>query len=514
MKLFKILLSVILVSTSLATFSTTVKAETIDYHAQAETRKSLPVETNSIENWPQGPAIGAEGAILMEVNTGTILYAKNIHEKLYPASTTKILTALIAAENSSMDEEVYYSNEAVTSINWREDSNMGIKPESVISMEQSLYGLMVQSANEAGNAIAEHISGSTEEFVNLMNERAKELGCENSHFVTTNGLFDEEHYTTPYDLALIACEYFKNDTLCKIANTSTYTIPPSSTQPDELILHTKNKLVLGGTYGYDYLVGSKTGYTSEARQTLVSCAQKDGMKLVCVIMKEETPNQFTDTIELFDYGFNNFKAVNVSSVDDRYQVGNNTFFKTNTDIFGSSEPILSIDEDDYIILPADADYADTESSMTYDTENADEAALVHYTYNGTDVGTASIRLSSNSSAFAFEEETAAPAENASENAEAPAVAETESGEMKDITTEAPADADAESTSEESVIFVNVKNVVLAILGIAVLLIILLFVRSAITDYTKAKHRKEIMKRRRSRRDDEINFDRYDDGPEL
>ena len=152
--------------------------------------------------------------------------------------------------------------------------------------------------------------------------------------------------------------------------------------------------------------------------------------------------------------------------------------------------------------------------MTYDTENADEAALVHYTYNGTDVGTASIRLSSNSSAFAFEEETAAPAENASENAEAPAVAETESGEMKDITTEAPADADAESTSEESVIFVNVKNVVLAILGIAVLLIILLFVRSAITDYTKAKHRKEIMKRRRSRRDDEINFDRYDDGPEL
>ncbi len=150
--------------------------------------------------------MGAQGAILMEAETGTILYEKNIHEKLYPASVTKILTCLIGSEECQMDEEVTMSHDAVFSIP-RNSSNIGLDEGEVITVEQCMYGILVASANEAANALAEHVSGSMEDFVALMNRRAKELGCENSHFVTTNGLHDEQHYTTPYDLALIAQKF-------------------------------------------------------------------------------------------------------------------------------------------------------------------------------------------------------------------------------------------------------------------------------------------------------------------
>ena len=262
----------------------TAHAEVIDYQAQAEANRLLPVESNQIDGWPQGPAVSARSAILIEANTGTILYAKNIHEQLYPASTTKILTAWIARQKSSLDEMVEYSSEAVNSINWREDSNIGIKVGEAITMEQSLYGLLVGSGNECGNAIGEHISGSIEAFVDLMNQTAQELGCTDSHFVTTNGIHDDEHYTSAHDLALIGQKFFSDDLLCKMSSTASYVIPQSPTLSRELIPNTKNKLLPGKEYSYEYLVGSKTGYTSKARQNLVSCAQKDGLKLICVVM--------------------------------------------------------------------------------------------------------------------------------------------------------------------------------------------------------------------------------------
>ena len=181
------------------------------FQEEAEARKELPVQSNEWENWPAGPLIGAQAAIIMEANTGAILYEKNIHDQLYPASVTKILTALIAIENCPLDDIVTYSNEAVASIDWQTDSNIGIKPGEQITMEQSLYGLLVGSANEVGNAIGEHISGSMGAFVDLMNQRARELGCRDSHFVTTNGTFDENHYTSAYDLALIARAFFSKN---------------------------------------------------------------------------------------------------------------------------------------------------------------------------------------------------------------------------------------------------------------------------------------------------------------
>ena len=163
-----------------------------DYAAEEEARRSLPIASNSYEEWPDGPAVGAAGAILMEAETGTILYEKNIHEHLYPASVTKILTCLIAIENCQMDETVEMSHEAVFSIP-RDSSNIGMDEGEKITVEQCLYGILVGSANEVSNAIAEHVSGNIEDFVDLMNQRAKELGCEDSHFVTVNGQIGRAH---------------------------------------------------------------------------------------------------------------------------------------------------------------------------------------------------------------------------------------------------------------------------------------------------------------------------------
>ena len=254
------LIMYVMIGSPLVTYATE-----IDYNAEAEARKSLEIQSNANENWPAGPAIGAEAAILIEANTGTILYSKNIHEELYPASTTKILTCLIAAEKAKLDETVTFSHNAVFSIE-PDSSNMGMDEGEQITVEQTLYGILVGSANEGANAIAEHISGTVDEFAKLMNEKATEIGCQNSHFINPNGLYSPEHYTSAYDLALIGKEFFKNEMLCKMSSTATYCIPPTATQPDDIVVHSKNKLLPDREFTYDYLVGSKTGFTSEARK--------------------------------------------------------------------------------------------------------------------------------------------------------------------------------------------------------------------------------------------------------
>lgn len=435
---------------------------------EAEARKGLAIQSNAIENWPSGPAIGAEGAILMEANTGTVLYAKNIHEHLYPASTTKILTALVAAENSSMDEDVVYSHDAVFSIE-RGSSNMGMDVGEVITMEQSLYGMLVNSANEAANAIAEHVAGSIDAFVDMMNEKAKELGCTDSHFVTTNGLHDENHYTSPYDLALIAKAFFDNELLAKMSGTARYYIPQSPTQPDDdLYCNTHNKMLIDNRYKMDSYVGGKTGYTTVARQTLVSCAQQDGMKLICVIMKEESPNQFQDTVDLFNYGFENFQMYNVSENETKYTIDNSDFFTTDNDIFGNSKPILSVNTQDCIVLPKTASFSDAQSELTYDSKGNPSVATISYTYSGQSVGKATVDLAVN------EEETF------------------------DFESQAVASEEQETEAEEAnVIFINVKKIILWILGIAGVLILLFIIWAFIRSYSFNRKRRSRRKKQPS-----------------
>lgn len=358
-----------------------------------EYRKTLPVASNEIANWPDGPLIGAQSAIVMEANTGTILYNKNIHDELYPASTTKIMSCLLAIENNSLDEIVTFSKEAVFGIE-RDSSNVGIDVGEQMTLEECLYIILLESANEVTAGVGEHVAGSIDAFVEMMNKRAQELGCLNTHFTNTNGLPDEQHYTSAYDLALIAQEFFKNETLSKMSGTSYYPVRATATQPDDFDCYNHHKMCKGFAYEYDGFIGGKTGYTNAARQTLVSCAERNGMKLICVVMKEEAPNQLKDTAALFDYGFNNFSRLNVAENDTKYTLENTDFFNTDSDIFGSSKQIISVNPNDYIILPNTADFKDTTSELVYDETSDENIASIVYKYNDVPIGSAGVQLAS------------------------------------------------------------------------------------------------------------------------
>lgn len=484
-KCYSFLAAVFLLFSSVLLPSINASAEPADYAAQADARKTLPVESNQWENWPYGPEIGAQSAILMEVNTGTILYSKNIHDQLYPASITKVLTALITMENCALDETVAVSYDAVNSIDWRTDSNIELKPGDQITVEQALYGLLVGSANEAGNALGEHISGTTGDFAKLMNRKAKELGCTDSNFVTTNGIFDENHYTSVHDMALIGKAFFSNELLCKMSSTPYYLIPQSPTVDKDLNVYCKNKLLEGKEYEYEYLVGSKTGYTSESRQNLISCAEKDGMKLVCVIMKEEAPNQFVDTINLFNYGFNNFQMINVADTDQNYTVKSNSFFETDHNIFGKSDQLLSIDPSGMIIIPRTASYEEALSTLNYHYEpETSTIATLEYSFYGIPVGSADIRI--------------APLQ-VSANGDQP-VSQEDAPESV-FTKYAPIQR---TTTGHRLI--NVKYLVILILVCFVLIYMGINLIVLLMNYNFTSTRKKDAKRRRRRKRDSNNFD--------
>lgn len=421
-----------------------------DFHAEAEERKSLPIQSNQIENWPAGPAIGAESAILLEANTGVILYAKNIDERLYPASTTKLMTCLLAVENSGIDEMVTFSSDAVFGIE-AGSSNIGIDVGEAMPMEECLYGILTASANEVANAVAEHIAGSQDAFADKMNEKARELGCKNTHFVNAHGLHDADHYTSAYDLALIARAFFQNEYLSKVGNTASHHFESTDTQPDDFIKRNKHSLITG-EIAYKGIKGGKTGFTSDARQTLVTCAEQNGMKLICVVLKEESPEQFHDTVKLFDYGFTNFSVVNVVENETNYSIQRSNFFNTSNDIFGNSNPILALNSDSYLIMPKTASFDDLDSRISYDTAEENEVAVINYEYHGAYVGTATVDLVPQApAAYQFSEKTP------------------ETGNAGE--------------SGQNVIIVNIKLILAVIVVIAILLIAIFTIRSFINNYS-------------------------------
>ena len=358
---------------------------TEEFQTQWEGRKSLPIDSNAIVSWPKGPENGTESAILMEVDTGAILYAKNINEPLYPASTTKMMTALLVAENCQMDEVVTFSDEAIDNTEWG-SSRIGIMKGEQLTVEQCMYGLLLGSANEIAYGLAEHVGGDLDTFVGMMNEKAAALGCTNTHFVNASGLPDPEHYVSALDLAKIARAFFSNETLCMISGTPKYVIPATNKTDEERPLENHHKMISGKKYAYDGIVGGKTGFTSEARQTLVTCAQRDGMKLVCVVMKDESPYQFTDTADLLDYGFASFQKYNVADNETRYNIQSASFFHTKLDIMGSSKSILSLNKSGSIVIPKGMSFDDAEVTVDYEPGIEGAVARLDYFVGGNRVG--------------------------------------------------------------------------------------------------------------------------------
>ena len=373
---------------------------------QLEYNKGLSVQSNETANWPQGPVVGAESAILIEAESGVILYEKNIHFEEYPASTTKILTCLIAAERCKNDEIVSFSHDAVFDTP-RDSNNIAIDQGEELTVYECLQAILIRSANECAFALAEHIAGGHwSEFAKIMNERAAELGCMDSNFVNPNGLPDDNHFTSAYDLAQIGREFFKNDMLCEITLSPRLHIYPSAKQKDEIVENSTNQMLSGKKYEYEYLVGAKTGYTEAAGSCLVSCAEKDGVRLICVVMNDVAPEQYLDTISLFDYGFSNFDKVSIAERETKYNISTKGSFYTGVDVFGNSQPILSLNKNAFVMLPKTVDFEDIESEISYNTEKAEQAAIIKYSYHGRTLGEASVDFvkSGENGGYKFDEE--------------------------------------------------------------------------------------------------------------
>ncbi len=273
---------------------------------------AMPVESNAIEGWPQGPGTYGEAAIVMEVETGAILYGKNIDEHYFPASITKVLTSLIALENGQLSDPVQFSNECVSSVK-PDEASIGMKEGNQISLEQALYATLLASANEAAYAVGESVGKNAgydySWFIQQMNQRCQELGGANSNFVNANGVHDPNHYTCARDMALISREMFKHPEFFTIAQTHEYTIPASETTEEHIFQQHDKMLDPGDENYYEYVIGGKTGYTSDALSTLITMADNGSMQLVCVVLKTHGQNIYPDTRNLLEYAFSNFGKV-------------------------------------------------------------------------------------------------------------------------------------------------------------------------------------------------------------
>ncbi len=370
-------------------------------NSESQAAYNKTIESNTWENWPAGPAVYAESAIVMEADTGLVLYAKDIEAKRFPASITKIMTALVTLENCELDEEVEYSYYATHSIEYGSSSIARTEGE-ILTVEESLYALMLSSANECANALAEHVAGSNEAFAVLMNEKAAELGCVNTNFSNPSGLHDENHYTCAYDMALITQAAIQNEDFRRIAGTDYYTLRATNKNDEELWMQNHHYMIAPyrtSKYLDDTIFAGKTGYTSDALNTLVTCGTRNGMDVIVVTMRTQSTGErgvplFTDTTALLDYA-NNFQKFNISENEQTFVVGNAYDFSIDSDDLNTSASLISIDKDSNVILPNTVTFSDTVPSITFEENENGNKAYLTYEYAGQTVGKASISLEEN-----------------------------------------------------------------------------------------------------------------------
>ena len=318
------------------------------------------VTTNGIQGWPQASDISSTAAIVMETSTNTVLYSKNADQALYPASAVKVMTCLMALENSSLDDQVTMTATGVSGVT-DGGANISAQLDEVFTMEQCLYAIMVASANDIALQVAEHISGSVEDFVAAMNTRAQELGCTNTVFTNPTGLPDENQHTTAHDMALIMEAAMANDTFRTIAQTTSYTIPATNVSGGDRVL-TNNFTMInssGDSY-YEPCIGGKEGYTEASGSTLVCEASKNNMKLVCVVLNGASGVTDDEAIALLNYGFDNFTPLTLPD-DDFNRLSGGT-----------------------VIVPAGTG-AD---ALTTEDSSSDGQITRQYYFGGTPVGTA------------------------------------------------------------------------------------------------------------------------------
>lgn len=357
-----------------------------------------PTELNVTSDY----SVKAEAAMLLEMNSNTVLYSLNPDEQVYPASLTKIMTCLLAIEHGDLDATVTVSGNAFFDLDVA-GSNVGLQAGEQLTLRELLYCALVASANEACNVIAEYIAGDVPSFVQMMNEEAAALGCTGTHFANAHGLHESDHYTTARDLCTIARRAWQNETFREICTTTVHTVPPTNLS-DERVLATTNYLVSTATtdsYYYSKASGIKTGYTSKAGRCLISTADDGKLSLLSVVLGAQTSEDenglpvyesFTETKKLFEYGFNNFAYTKILSV-------NSPLAQVPVALSAKAPSVVIKPASDvYAMLPKEFDASLLQTEYKLDAQDGLQAPLaaeqrvgsVVVTFNGKEIGSTSV----------------------------------------------------------------------------------------------------------------------------
>lgn len=321
------------------------------------------IATNSISGWPQASDISSEAAVVMEDSTNTILYSKNADEVLYPGSTVKIMTCLLALENCQLTDEVTMTATGVSGVT-DGGASIASQVDEVFTIEQCLYAIMVASANDIALQIAEHTGGSVEAFVQMMNDRATALGCTNTVFTNPTGLPDENQHTTAHDMALIMQAAIQSVAFRTIAAATSYTIPATNKAAARNLTSKFTMTDTGNSGFYEGCIGGKEGYTEASGSTLVCAAQRNGMTLISVVLKGASGQTAPDAASILNYGFDQFQIASLGDSD------------------------FSIISGGEVVLPVGAF---TDSLTTQDSQNGNEIQRT-YLFGGTPVGSAVLEV--------------------------------------------------------------------------------------------------------------------------
>lgn len=329
------------------------------------------VQSNQIDGWAKGPHIYSEAGIVMDMDSGAILYAKNIDDPHYPASITKVMTALVALEHNELTDKVTIQQEDIAFLQ-PGDAHIGMRVGEEITMEDALYGMLLASGNEVSHAIGSNTEGGYENFLKLMNEKAKALGCTNSNFKNLNGLYDPEHYVSAKDMALIGRAVYQHEEFRKITQTLQYTIPETNLVNEKRTFQQHHKMLFDWRDEYyEPCVGGKTGYTSNSLNTLVTFAEKDGMRLVSVVLRTHggNPKAYADTESMLEYAFGNFSKTTVT-MDKVAATG-----------------LASIESNAYVTLPSGVTFEQLTCEVQMPQMLGDKTGSITYSYGGQVVGT-------------------------------------------------------------------------------------------------------------------------------
>lgn len=340
-------------------------------------------------DWPSDVGILADSGILMDMDSGTVIFGQQLHQTFPPASITKLLTALVVAEHASLDDVVTFSHDAVYNVEAGSGNKLSLEEGDKLTVEDCLYALLLISSNQSANALAEHVAGSREAFVEMMNQKIAELGCQESHFANPSGLNDENQYVSAYDMGLIATAAFHNETVLSISSAKSHKITETINNPEGIGFKMEHRILMAGQDNPDYYcegaVAGKTGYTSIAGNTLVTYAAREGQNLVSVILKGTQPQYYVDAKALLDFGFASVKNLKISENETLLTGAETVLIGDQT--YQSSD--LSMDDQAVITVPKEASFADVDSQIVTDIP-ADApvgaAAYLQYTYNDRKIG--------------------------------------------------------------------------------------------------------------------------------